>query len=117
MMVYSSSGEVLYGCGKNGTGPTCSKPAGHTAQGLCDMAGNVWEWVEDGYHDNYDGAPTDGSPWLATEGDEHVLRSGSLLSYDPDTVRASFRYRPPAERKHTYGFRCARTHGTAAVTQ
>lgn len=47
--------------------------------GIYDMSGNVWEWCEDVWHDNYnDGAPTDGSAWI-TEGDQEkrLLRGGS----------------------------------------
>jgi formylglycine-generating enzyme required for sulfatase activity len=42
----------------------CSRPQGNTAQGLCDMVGNVPEYVEDDYHENYRGAPTDGRAWI-----------------------------------------------------
>lgn len=37
----------------------CSRPLGNTAQGLCDMAGNAWEWVEYDWHDSYIGAPSE----------------------------------------------------------
>ncbi|HEX8175922.1 MAG TPA: formylglycine-generating enzyme family protein [Pyrinomonadaceae bacterium] len=48
--------------------------------GLHDMLGNVWEWVEDVYHESYRGAPTDGSAWVAG-GDQkyRILRGGSWI--------------------------------------
>jgi len=97
------------GCGEDRTWPVCSKPAGNTDQGLCDMAGNVWEWVQDWYHDSYDGAPDDGSAWESPAGTYRVLRGG-CWSNDADYLRASVRLRDdPPLRRSGDGFRCARS--------
>jgi formylglycine-generating enzyme required for sulfatase activity len=59
--------------------------------GLYDMHGNVWEWVQDVVHDNYEGAPLDGSAWEAG-GDQarRILRGGSWL-YNPRYLRSALR--------------------------
>ena len=77
------------------------------AFGLNDMLGNVWEWVEDSYHDNYQGAPVDGSAWKGDD-KKRVLRGGSW--YDaPRFVRAAGRDKAvPASRYDNIGFRVAR---------
>ncbi|MCP3886361.1 MAG: formylglycine-generating enzyme family protein, partial [Propionibacteriaceae bacterium] len=65
------------GCGIDHTFEVCSRPQGNTAQGLCDVAGNVWEWVPDKWTIDYQGAPTDGSPWMdAVYEDSRVIRGG-----------------------------------------
>jgi formylglycine-generating enzyme required for sulfatase activity len=80
------------------------------AFGLHDMHGNVSEWVQDFWHDNYAGAPSDGSAWLSG-GDQsrRVLRGGSWSS-TPRNLRSADRGRStPDDRFYGTGFRIART--------
>ena len=97
------------GCGRDSTWPVCSKPNGNTTDGLCDMAGNVWEWVQDWYHDSYNEAPTDGSAWESPTGSSRVLRGGSWGN-DAGYVRAADRaYDSPRSRFAYLGFRLAKS--------
>ncbi|MCP4603549.1 MAG: formylglycine-generating enzyme family protein [Proteobacteria bacterium] len=103
---------VMYGkksgCGMGSTMKVCSKPRGNTYQGLCDMAGNLWEWVRDLYHNDYTGAPTDGSAW-EDQGNRRVVRGGSWYFNDPDNLRTTSRdWNYPTFRYYYNGFRCAR---------
>ena len=80
------------------------------AFGLYGVHGNVWEWMEDCWHDNYNGAPTDGSAWVSSgECGRRVLRSGSWLVV-PKNLRSAVRHKnSPGVRNYSYGFRVART--------
>jgi formylglycine-generating enzyme required for sulfatase activity len=99
-----------YGNG-DGCGYEHTSPAGHykpNAFGLYDMFGNAWQWTEDCYHENYNGAPADGSAWTTgcTE-DRHVLRGSA--SFIASFLRSAQRGDLFLNMDNTHGFRVART--------
>ena len=90
------------------THPVAQKRA--NAFGLYDMHGNAWEWVQDNWHENYQGAPADGSAWVSGgEQWPRVLRGGAWND-DPRDLRSANRLRSaPGGRNDDTGLRIART--------
>ncbi len=76
------------------------------AWGLYDMHGNVWEWCSDIYHENYTGAPSNGSSWeTGTVDNLRALRGGSWHSLVIN-CRSAYRLRSDADnRNNDVGFR------------
>jgi formylglycine-generating enzyme required for sulfatase activity len=77
--------------------------------GLQDMHGNVWEIVEDCYHDTYYQAPDDGSAWKSGSCDEIALRGGSWANSRLGVRSAERGMQKPSARGYFVGFRVART--------
>jgi len=77
--------------------------------GLFDMHGNLMEWTQDCWHNNYVGAPTDGSAWTTDCADsQHVLRGGSWNN-SPTGLRSAERRTSNGTDRNMRGFRLART--------
>lgn len=92
--------------------PVGIKPLGASPYGVMDMSGNVPEWVEDDYHENYDRAPSDGSAWVdVPRGDYKVLRGRCWWGYDFNlrtTIRDKFHtnWQPCSSWSEGFGARC-----------
>ena len=96
-----NSGEMTHPVGKKDA----------NSFGIYDMYGNVYEWVEDTWHDSYKGAPTNGSAWQNGVDPENlrILRGGGFNTL-PQAVRAAIRTPISAGfRWDFFGFRLART--------
>ncbi|MBD2491691.1 formylglycine-generating enzyme family protein [Aulosira sp. FACHB-615] len=93
--------EYTYGTGVKATyrGETTEVGSFGVANnfGLYDMHGNVYEWCLDDWHDNYEGAPINGSPWFNNNGNFYqkqknaVLRGGAWF-LNPQYCRSAFRF-------------------------
>jgi len=98
-------------CGECGapkfeTAPVCSHPEGSSAERICDLSANVWEWVADGAHPLFCGAPTDGRAWGGGLPGLRVLRGGT---WNGDEQMDPARHSAPQDRRASdIGFRCAR---------
>jgi len=78
--------------------------------GLYDMHGNVWQWLEDCGHADYNGAPQDGSPWVeGSDCHDRVVRGGSWHD-GPELLRSADRGWNTFDGRLNYlGFRVGRT--------
>jgi formylglycine-generating enzyme required for sulfatase activity/uncharacterized caspase-like protein len=73
--------------------------------GLYDMHGNVWEWCQDDWHDNYINAPNDGSVWTSQNGLTKVRRGGSWKNDAPDCRSACRSAKEKNKKENHIGFR------------
>ncbi len=101
--------ERADGCGQDGTWPVCSRPQGMSRGALCDMAGNVWEWVSDWYADDYYKKATGRNPSGPLKGKHKIGKGGSWHTSEPGGLRCSGRYSlDPKVQENFVGFRCAK---------
>ena len=78
------------------------------AFGLHDMHGNVWEWSEDCWHENYNSAPDNGKAWTSGNCSRRVLRGGSWFDLPWDLRSAGRVGARPDDRSYGLGFRVGR---------
>ena len=104
--------DSSYSYAQEPKGKSCKRttPVGSfppNAFGLYDMHGNVWEWCQDTWHDNYQGAPTDGRAWITNNSkkERKVLRGG-FWSRIPRGCRSAARnFSSPDNRSYIRGLR------------
>jgi formylglycine-generating enzyme required for sulfatase activity len=94
---------------QNDTSPVGSYPKGQSVYGVYDLAGNVWEWVNDWYAADYYQASPAANPTGPDTGEFHVLKGGSWYFSDLGLRSAYRSAAAPDYTRPTIGFRCARS--------
>ena len=89
---------------QRGTRPTGTYPA--NAFGLCDVVGNVWEWVSDWYNSEYYGSGEVNDPLGPDHGSLRIVRGGAWVNDDVSMLRSAYRHTVPADTyAYSIGFR------------
>ena len=97
---------IMKSCRGRQTSPVCTRTPGHTADGLCDMAGNVWEWTADWYGAGYYKDSGELNPKGPEQGKMRVRRGGSFADAALRTTDRNAG--DPTADSENLGFRCAR---------
>lgn len=99
------------------TSPVGSYPTGASPYGVMDMAGNVWEWVNDRYSADYYSTSPANNPLGPATGTNRIMRGGSWSLKD-SYMRAALRegYNPIDRGYNNVGFRCARSQSEPTPT-
>ncbi len=97
----------------SGNSSNTTHPVGHKQPnpwGLYDMIGNVNEWCEDDYHENYNNAPSSGNPWIESPRDNYRIHRGGSYNDNPANCRSSMRFDSYHATPFDYlGFRLVRS--------
>jgi formylglycine-generating enzyme required for sulfatase activity len=107
--IYCSRANYQNSC-VGGTTKVGSYKSGKSPYGMYDMAGNVWEWVNDWYDAKYYQSSPSSNPLGPDSGVSHVLRGGSWYNFYVNYARSANRdYKAPYYFNNSIGFRCARS--------
>ncbi len=102
--------RINYGHPRGRTAPVCQFKADRTPEGLCDMGGNVAEWVLDSYLEGYGRQPADGKPYMGDLKSDRVIR-GAAWDSNPDFYYTAYdrSYNGYLDQLSNMGFRLVRS--------